>query len=439
MAEKSDHPTSDEPRRGPSRRALVLGGVGVGAVVIAGGAVGANVLIDRLRGVFGSSDGPDDTDPNASTSPHPLDQLANVPTAEPSFGPNGTHWPSGTPWLSGDVDLEVEVACGWDAIKAAIADAAKTADPAASVRILVAPGTLPGYGAGSGSPAVLQDVGDVERSTRILVYPRDGYGTVTVSESWRWLRVYGVSFAGVITTGGFLASGCTGSAFARMRVDTAYNVYGVDGVDSTENIELVEIVVPNSQLRDEDVSSFRTPSQGRGALRYISRIGCYTAPGYKKKGSNAHTDTVQLSGQNDNYYGDFSSVDCIDFASTNTALQIGSAPNVSYRHCLVVGGDVGKSVYPLPDEAEQDGSHGASNGPGSRFGCSATDSTFIGSMGAATWSSVEDSTVGYASTADEPDSGGWSIDPSILEWRADDIRELSPAPDDEYLARIWAS
>lgn len=416
----------------------MLGGLGVGAVVVAGGAVGAKALIDGFRDLGGGS-GNSPSDPNASTSPRPLPQLDGVPAAEPSFGPNGTHWPSGTPWFTGDVDVEVESACSWPAIAAAITDAIATAEPDATVRILVAPGTLPGFGAGSGSPAALQDVGDIERTTRVLVYPRDGYGTVTVTESWRWLRVYGVAFAGIVTTGGFLASGCTGSAFARMRVDTAYNVYGVDGVDSTENVELVEVVVPNSQLRDEDVSSLRTPSAGRGALRYITRVGCYTAPGYKKKGSNAHTDTVQLSGQNDNYYGDFTSIDCIDFASTNTAMQIGSAPNVRYQHCLVVGGEVGKDVYPLPDEAEQDGSHGASNGPGSRFGCTAIDTTFIGSMGAATWGEVENSTVGYASTADDPEQGEWIVDPDILTWRAADIRELSPEPTAEYLARIWAS
>ncbi|NQX10955.1 hypothetical protein HQQ80_04895 [Microbacteriaceae bacterium VKM Ac-2855] len=426
-----DEPT---PRRRVGRRGLLIG-IGVGAVVVAGGAVGVNVLSDKLRGALGS--GPSGAGV-PTTTPAALPRLDGVPEPVASFGPNGTHWPGGTPWITGEVDSEVEVECSWPAIEEAIAEAVEKESADATVRILIAPGTLPGYGAGSGAPATLKDLGSVERKTRILVYPRDGYGTVTVENSWRWIRVYGVTFAGIVTQGGFMATGCSGSAFARIKVDAAYNVYGVDGVDSTENVELVEIVIPEAQLRNEDVTGMRTPTSGSGGLRYVSRIGCYTAPGYKEAGSKAHTDTVQFSGQNNNYYGDFTSIDCIDFASTNTAFQIGSAPNIRYQHCLVVGGAVGKAVYPLPDGAATDGGHGASNGPGADFGCTAVDSTFIGSMGAATWAEVTGSTVGYASTGAEPRSGEWAVDPSILDWSADDIRRLSPAPDDAYLASIWA-
>ncbi|QHF25165.1 hypothetical protein GTU73_14915 [Rathayibacter sp. VKM Ac-2804] len=418
------------PPKRPSRRAVVLGavGAGLGLVALGGGGYAAyRALQPDQPGVSGEP----------GTPAAELDLLAGVPTPTPSFGPNGTHWPSRTPWFTGDVDLEVEVECSWSAISEAITTALDTAGPADTIRILVAPGELPGGGAGSSSSPMMQDIGTLDRDTRVLVYPRDGWGTVTTANSWRLLRVYNVALVGIVTNGAFLASGCSSSAFARITTN-AYNVYGVDGTDFTENVELVEVVVPDAQLRDEDVSSMRTPTDGAGGLRHIFRIGCYTAPAYKEKGSGAHTDTVQFSGQGGNYYGDITSIDCIDFASTNTAFQIGSAQNVRYQHCLVVGADVVKRVFPVPDEADQDGSFGASNGPGVEFGCSALDSTFIGPMGAATWASVSGSTAGYETTGAAPKEGEWIIDESILEWTADDVHERSPQVTSEYLAQIWA-
>ncbi|MWV49261.1 hypothetical protein GRS96_08220 [Rathayibacter sp. VKM Ac-2803] len=419
------------PPKRPSRRAVLLGAVGAGLGIAAVG--GAGYAAYRVFGPEESPGVPGDPDALAPE----LDKLAGVPDTQASFGPNGTHWPSITPWVTGDVDVEVEVDCSWSAISEAITTAIAEAGPSDTIRILVAPGELPGGGAGSSSSPMMQDVGSLDRENRVLVYPRDGYGTVTTANSWRILRVYGVTLAGIVTNGAFLASGCSGSAVARIRTN-AYNVYGVDNTDFTENFELVEVVVPDAQLRNEDVSSMRTPTDGAGGLRYIYRIGCYTAPAYKEKGSDAHTDTVQFSGQGGNYYGDITSIDCIDFASSNTAFQIGSAANVGYQHCMVVGGDVVKRVFPLPDGADTGGGFGASNGPGSDFGCTAVDSVFVGPMGAATWASVIDSVAGYETSGAAPQEGEWTIDPSILEWSADDVHERSPQVTDEYLATIWA-
>lgn len=434
MADTSQHPPaashSDElPPRRPSRRTVLLGAVGAGVGIAALGGAGYaayRAFEPDPGGVSG------DTDASAPE----LELLSGVPTPEQSFGPNGTHWPSLTPWIMGDVDLEVEVECSWSAISEAITTAASEAGASDTIRILVAPGELPGGGAGSSSSPMMQDIGSPDRKNRILVYPRDGFGTVTTANSWRLLRVQGVALAGIVTKGAFLASGCSGSAFARITAN-AYNVYGVDDTEFTENVELVEVVVPEAQLRNEDVSSMRTPD-GAGGLRFIYRIGCYTAPAYKEKGSDAHTDTVQFSSQGGNYYGDITSIDCVDFASTNTAFQIGSAANVRYQHCLVVGAEVVKRVFPLPDGADTGGSFGASNGPGTEFGCAAVDSTFIGPMGAATWSTVTNSVAGYETTGAAPKEGEWTIDPSILEWSADDVHERSPQVTAEYLAQIWA-
>ncbi|NQX12440.1 hypothetical protein HQQ80_12440 [Microbacteriaceae bacterium VKM Ac-2855] len=427
----------------PSRRAIMWAGIG-GVVAIAA-AVAATAALSS------SSSAPSASPSRAAaTTPAPTPTttvaalpnsgapaMESVPEAVASFGPNGTHWPSDTPWITGTVDVELQVPCTWAAISAAITQIVQNTPAEATARILVAPGILPGAGAASGSAATLRDVGSLDRATRILVYPRDGYGTVTVEGSWRWARVFGVAFGGIVTRGGFMATGCSGSAFARIKVDAAHNVYGADGVEYTENIELVEVVVPAAQLRNEDVSGMRTPTDGTGSLRQVTRIACYTAPGYMEAGSSAHTDTVQFSGQNNNYYGEFTSIDCIDFASTNTAFQIGSAPSVRFEHCLVVGGSVGKAVHPLPDGADTGGSHSAVNGPGESYGCTAFDSTFIGAMGDATWAEVRRSRVGYVSSGAAPRSGRWTVDGGILDWSAERIRDLSPTPDDAYLASIW--
>jgi hypothetical protein len=363
--------------------------------------------------------------------------VAEAPQRVSSFGPNGTHWPQSTPWHSGAVDHEEVVECTWEALAAAITAAVSTVPAGGTVRLLLKPGTLKGYGAGSRSQPTLANVGSLTRSSRILVYPRDGYGSVTVDDSWRWVAVHGVTFAGIITAGGFLTTGCSGSAFARMKVTAGYNVHGMDDVEFTEDIELVEVVVPESQLREQDVASFRTPTSNAGGLRRVNRSGCYTAPAYKPDGSGSHCDTLQMSGQRGNYYGEFTNIDCADFASTNAAVQIGSASALRFEHCLVLGDEAGKARYPLLPGSDAGGNHSAFNGAGQPNGCVAIDSVFVGGMGAATWSDVSGTSVLYTTTGSAPTKGKFTVDDSLSSWREADISKVCPHPTDAYLASIW--
>src|SRR5688500_9473456 len=70
---------------------------------------------------------------------------ARPPVRVPSFGPNGTHWPEqiSTPFLYDASAHDIEVACNWVAIRAALVNI--TDEQAnAGTRILVQPGVLNG-------------------------------------------------------------------------------------------------------------------------------------------------------------------------------------------------------------------------------------------------------------------------------------------------------
>ncbi len=97
------------------------------------------------------------------------------------FGPDGSHWPSRTPRVDDTFAAVVEVPPDWTAIARAISDAVSR-HPMGKVKIAVTPGAMPtGGGAGSSAPGVLHGLGNAGRDWRILVVPRDGWGTVTAA------------------------------------------------------------------------------------------------------------------------------------------------------------------------------------------------------------------------------------------------------------------
>ena len=63
------------------------------------------------------------------------------------------------------------------------------------MHIRVAPGTLPGFGASSGSPAALKGFGRGTATKNILVSPKNGWGSVTIGDYVRLTGVKGVTFA----------------------------------------------------------------------------------------------------------------------------------------------------------------------------------------------------------------------------------------------------
>jgi hypothetical protein len=155
-----------------------------------------------------------------------------------SFGANGTHWPEliPTPFMyDNTVANIVEVPCSWSAIKTAIQGV--TANQANSgTLILVAPGELAGFGSSSGSDAVLESIGSASWGQRVTVAPRDGYGTVKWKNGIRFLKVFGVCFAGFesIESGGVKSGvkmqGCRRSALAWIKCMGHLGIYGTDGL-----------------------------------------------------------------------------------------------------------------------------------------------------------------------------------------------------------------
>lgn len=358
------------------------------------------------------------------------------PVAVSSFGPNGTHWPTRTPWKDAPLSTVIEVDATWTAIGAAL-DTLTAAQVHAGASIRIRPGTLPSTSNGGGAAAtpVLQNKGSLEWQKRVLIYPRDGYGSVTVVNQVRYLSLYNVAIGGLkftnTTGGGWLASDCTQSAFFWTR-QAYYAVYSIDGRENTD-VEVVEIVNPDAIYRDSDLGAFRTGSAAGSGQRRISMVGSYLAPCFMVAGSAGHTDTIQHSNQGGNFYGDYIMTDTMVGASTNCAVQIGSADGWDAEHVLIVGGNelVGR-LWTRDATREGGSSHAATNGGGQNM--VARNSTFIGGMGAATFTTVENSQISY----NWGSGAGFTVNPALANMTRAEFDALAPKPDDARLAQIWA-
>ncbi|GAA3633439.1 hypothetical protein GCM10022200_15700 [Microbacterium awajiense] len=355
---------------------------------------------------------------------------ALLSTAE--FGPTGRHWPSRTPRPTDRFTMVLEVDASWTAIAAAITRAVDE-QPNGRVAILVRPGTLPGYGAGSTARAVLKGVGAAGRKYRILVAPRDGAGTVQHSASLRLELVSGVSFMGFWPYPySVVMSAVTDVAWGWSKVQ-ALNITG-NSATPVDDVELVECVTPEAQLKDSDTWAFRTVDR---SISNVSMIGCYVSPSYKQAGSSAHCDTLQLSGNSANT--GLVIRDSVIFASTNAAfIPSGAATGVIFDHSLVVGGDRMLERYPLPSGANAftSGFPQAVNGSGSVDQLSGADSVFIGGV-SGTWLDVKDCTVS-GTRAPTVTTGGFTSDPALSGIDDQWLESMAPMPSDDRLRAAWS-
>ncbi len=372
--------------------------------------------------------------PSLEATPTPSPVLApEGPLASAEYGPTGRHWPSRTPLPSDEFDLMVEAECDWQEISNAIQYVAERTQEGRGC-VLVAPGTLPGYGAGSSRAPVIEGVGSADRASRVLVTPRDGASSIEITDSIRIDGVTGVSFVGFwLYPGSVVLTSVQDVAWAWSK-GRAFNVSaGPSG--PVVDVELVECVSPEAQLIESDAWAFRT---GDNEIDGISVVGCYIAPSYKPDGSQAHCDTLQLSG-NPAQNG-ISIVDSVIFASTNAAfIPSSSAANVVFENSLVVAGDRMLQRYPLPAKANAftSGLPTAVNGVGTVGILSARGSTFIGGV-RGEWRSVVDSVVSGDAGRVATQSGGFRSDPSLSSIDAQWLETRTPMPSDERLARIWS-
>ncbi|QJE97067.1 chitobiase/beta-hexosaminidase C-terminal domain-containing protein [Luteolibacter luteus] len=365
------------------------------------------------------------------------------PERVPAFGPNGTHWPEviATPFMyDNTVANIVEVPCNWNAIKSAIQ--AVTANQANSgTLILVQPGELTGNGSSSGSIPVLESVGSTSWGQRVTVAPRDGYGTVTWKNGVRFLKVYGVCFAGFESTGisGVKMQGCSRSALAWIKCTGHLGVYGTEGY-RTEGIELVEVVQPDHYVVSDDSADFYAGGGGFTDFRFD---GCYHAPRFFEAnytGGKPHTDTIQFAAAGGGSYSNVYFRDTAVFSSNNCSIQTGNIDGMTLEKCYVVSGDVSLSRYPhLPGGADEATSN-AFNGSGKNF--KAIDSVFYGGMALNTrdaarpWASVTNTKVNKAyGDSNQPLSGQWTVVAGMNAGNSG----MPPYPNDSYLETIWAN
>ncbi|MEZ3159184.1 hypothetical protein AB1K54_01415 [Microbacterium sp. BWT-B31] len=385
----------------------------------------------------------------ATAAPTPGTATTGVPTAAsarpvvvPSFGPNGTHWPEHTPWLGEAVAHIIEVGCTWPAIATALARVTP-AQAAAGVHLKVLPGTLTGTGSSSGSKAVLQGLGSADWAKNVLVSPRDGRGTVTISGPARLRDVKGITFAR-IDADDLLLTNCTRTAWAHakmskgLRMASSYN-------STTRECGAYEIVMADAKA---DISDPLGYAAGEGCtLTDCVWDGCYGAPVFRPNGATDHVDTLQMYGSG--WYRGLTVRDTTFFGSLNCALQIGgSRPDdpglgtafLTLEHSIITSQATAIRVrYPVPDGAQTPSMDQALNGIGEPGQLHAKDSYIFGSMYKSQWGRVQNTHVSYVRALDNNPvaDGEWTYDSSLASWGAADFDRLTPTPTPEFLASIW--
>ena len=368
--------------------------------------------------------------------------LAAAPSTVRSYGPNGTHWPADTPWFDASFGKVIDVPCTWDAISKAIASVTD-AQIVAGVHIRIAAGTLPGFGSSSGSKAPLQNVGRGTASKNILVSPKNGWGTVTISDDVRIKGVKGVTFAR-INGRSVLLTDCSRTSWAHSKVTVNFRMTASSGV--VRNCNAYEVVMADSKV---DISDPLGYAAGNDSMITGSVWeGCYCAPVFRPDGASDHIDTLQMYG-NGAYRG-LTIRDSTLFGALNSALQLGGpkpedpelgTPFLTLDHSILTAQMTAIQVrYPLPAGAYAPRLGQAINGSGEPNQLFAKDSYVFGSMYNTKWGSVVNSFTAYnkAPTNNTALSGAWVYDPAMASATAGWFDARTPTPTDDYLASIWS-
>jgi hypothetical protein len=361
------------------------------------------------------------------------------------YGPDGSHWPQRTPLPDDDFDWSPEVAPTWTAIAAAITTAVQSY-PRGKVKIRVKPGTIAaGRGAGSSATGALQAIGATGRTHRILVVPRDGWGTVTAagsaetSDGYAFVGVAGVTLAGFDFTGKqVLVRNSRDFALAWSTFDVL-NITANKGLDAAD-VELVECVLPNARQAGEEIDKMAFRVADNNSIVGVRMLGCYVAPSYKAAGSSSHTDTLQTSRSSGT--GGIKGLaisDSIFFQSSSQMLQFADTSDVALERSAFIGGLRGVDRHPIAD-----GRH-VMTAQNTLWGSAANvrlaDSLVLGSV-TSSWAltSVSGTVVAAPSTTLLP--SGFTAAPEYLDRTAPMgaawYSEFCPLPSRARLAAIWS-
>jgi hypothetical protein len=363
-----------------------------------------------------------------------------LPVRVPSHGPNGTHWPDlvPTPFLYDTTTRAVEVACTWEAIAGALS-ALDDEDAAEGVRVLVQPGTLAGLGEHA---PVLADLGSSTWAKRVTVAPRDGYGSVAISGAFSLARVHGVCLAGFRASSGFSMRDCDRAALAWTRLGGYSKFTSATAGSTMTKLELTEVVWPEPATSNGDVLQLASDP---GAITGFRLDGVWMAPHYYVSGTQPrpHTDTLQIYRANGGTYANINITlrDAVLFGSNNAALQTGGTDGITFAHVLVVGGQLGKTVYPVTPGGETAEVFCPVNGAGRNW--TVADSYFFGDMvlnnpgglySDRPFTEVVNGTISRTPTGMVlPQSGAWTTDTNASTY----LSQLPPIPDDTSLSRMW--
>ncbi|MCJ1706759.1 DUF4082 domain-containing protein [Microbacterium sp. VKM Ac-2923] len=370
------------------------------------------------------------TDPEPTTpEPTPTPVEPSVPAPDPAgpvstVGPDGTHWPENTPRI--EEARVVEVKPTWAAISAAIATESKTSD---NVAVCVTPGTITGgNGAGSSAKGVIQDVGNANRASRILVTPCDGVGSVKTAgdKGVAFVGLRGVSIVGIdFGDTSVMLRNVDAVGFGYTTVRTL--LITANGAGGVRDTQVIEVVAGTEAAEGAGYDRMEVKSAGGYDIAGLTFSGLYAAPHYKARGSSAHTDTIQfVTTSGDGTITDVVIEDSAVFQSTNQGIIAGNNSGGEFRNTLVVGGKTGQLRYPVYEGGQP--VIGANSLHGTWSGL-AMDTTSVAGSVSPYYSFSE---VG-ASESTKGDRGFSKLEPMTL----DDLDEVAPVPTAERLASIW--
>jgi hypothetical protein len=209
---------------------------------------------------------------------------------------------------------------------------------------MVRPGTLPGNGYGSTATPVIQDIGSTSWAKRVLVRPRDGFGTVTVG-NLRIFRAHGVTWAGFTGGGWRLDSSINaGQAWIESKGGTI-TWYTTEGEPDMTGLHVVDVVQSQSFMRDAD----STDCWVKGG-NLVSPVfeGLYLAPAWRAAGSTQHSDTLQFEPFNGAVVTNATLRDCVMFGSRNAVIQINALRTATIDHCYLAARGYCLTRYPIP-------------------------------------------------------------------------------------------
>lgn len=358
----------------------------------------------------------------------------NAPEPEFPYGPTGLHWPSFTPkpWVD-TFTYDVEVAPTWTAIQTAL----NNAPSSGNAIIRVQPGTLPlGAGAQSGDSFTLQG-GYAARTNKILIIPRDGWGTVVGQGSIANKDSSGYKI-------GLQNVAMMGFDFTNQGVNFCDANYGAIGwstfgwlqvtqrsQDGNE-LELIECVLPNQEDMQEDRSAVRVA--GGYSINSLLISGCYFAPAYKQNATDAHCDTLQFSGTGGG--GVLSAVirDSAFFQSSSQVIMAEVVSAFDFQQTAVIGGLRGTGRFPIASDRHV--MVGENALWGGALSATASNTVVMGSINSNyPWSGVTNSRTSSPAPAgwiDAPEFNGQSTLQTA--WINENISNPTPT----YLADIWS-